>query len=185
MQDWMEMVESVTGQKMLAPESIPNIELYMDQILTLLDRELGGTKRNEEDKIMTKTMINNYSKEKLLPPSNKKKYSSHHILLLALIYELKQVLSIQDIHLLLGPMVNDEEALLHFYQVYMERQKEQRTLLKQQMQGETVDDLRTIAAALAARAVLETRLAERLLDAIDAEEKAMPAGLSEEEKKQD
>ena len=95
------------------------------------------------------------------------------------------MLSIQDIHLLLGPMVNDEEALLHFYQVYMERQKEQRTLLKQQMQEETVDDLRTIAAALSARAALEIRLAERLLDAIDAEEKASSAVSAEEEKKQD
>ena len=64
------------------PEDIPAIELYMDQITTFMDKQLTGNKRRPEDKILTKTMINNYSKNNLLPPSDKKKYSKDHIILL-------------------------------------------------------------------------------------------------------
>ena len=59
-----------------------------------------------EDKILTKTMINNYSKNALLPPSDKKKYSKDHIILLIYIYYLKNFLSINDIQNLLQPMTD-------------------------------------------------------------------------------
>ncbi len=86
------------------PEDIPTIELYMDQITTFMDKQLSGNKRHEEDKILTKTMINNYSKNDLLPPSDKKKYSKDHIILLIYIYYMKNFLSISDIEQLLKPM---------------------------------------------------------------------------------
>lgn len=88
----------------ILPEDIPSIELYMDQITTFMDEHLSGNKRFEDDKILTKTMINNYSKNNLLPPSNKKKYSKDHIILLIYIYYLKNFLSISDIQKLLQPM---------------------------------------------------------------------------------
>ncbi len=88
----------------ILPEDIPAIELYMDQVTTFMEKELRGNKRNEDDKILTKTMINNYSKNDLLPPSNKKKYSKDHIILLIYIYYLKNFLSISDIQSLLKPM---------------------------------------------------------------------------------
>ena len=89
------------------PEDIPAIELYMDQITTFMDKQLDGNKRNTEDKILTKTMINNYSKNDLLPPSDKKKYSKDHIILLIYIYYLKNFLSINDIRQLLAPMTEN------------------------------------------------------------------------------
>lgn len=89
------------------PEDIPTIELYMDQITTFMDKQLQGNKRHSDDKILTKTMINNYSKNDLLPPSNKKKYSKDHIILLIYIYYLKNFLSISDIQELLEPMTMD------------------------------------------------------------------------------
>lgn len=88
----------------ILPEDIPSIELYMDQVTTFMEKQLTGNKRNEDDKILTKTMINNYSKNNLLPPSNKKKYSKDHIILLIYIYYLKNFLSISDIQNLLKPM---------------------------------------------------------------------------------
>lgn len=88
------------------PEDIPAIELYMDQITTFMDKQLTGNKRRPEDKILTKTMINNYSKNNLLPPSDKKKYSKDHIILLIYIYYLKNFLSISDIQNLLAPMTD-------------------------------------------------------------------------------
>ena len=86
------------------PDDIPNIDLYMDQITTFMDTQLEHSKRYPDDKILTKTMINNYSKNHLLPPSDKKKYSKEHILLLIFIYYLKNILSIRDIDTLIDPL---------------------------------------------------------------------------------
>ncbi len=66
----------------IIPEDIPAIELYMDQVTTFMDQQLGKNKRSEEDKVLTKTMINNYRKDEILPPPVKKKYSKNHIILL-------------------------------------------------------------------------------------------------------
>ena len=90
----------------ISPEDIPSIELYMDQITTFMDKQLAGNKRQADDKILTKTMINNYSKNALLPPSDKKKYSKDHIILLIYIYYMKSFLSISDIQNLLSPMTD-------------------------------------------------------------------------------
>ena len=79
------------------PEDIPNIDLYMDQVTTFMDSQLATSKRHEDDKILTKTMINNYAKNDLLPPPEKKKYSKEHVLTLIFIYYFKSILSISDI----------------------------------------------------------------------------------------
>lgn len=84
-------------------DEIPNIDLYMDQVLSFVnDRTRYLTRNPKEDKIFTKTMINNYAKTKILPPPVKKKYSKEHILLLLLIYYFKGVLSVGDTGDLLG-----------------------------------------------------------------------------------
>lgn len=86
-------------------EDVPNIDLYMDQVTTFMDKNLRKTARYpEEDKVMTKTMINNYAKNHLLPPPIKKKYSKEHVLVLIFIYYYKGILSISDIQTLLGPV---------------------------------------------------------------------------------
>ena len=63
----------------IRPEEIPGIDLYMDQVTTFMDEHLKNTKRYPEDKVLTKTMINNYAKNNLLPPPVKKKYSKDHM----------------------------------------------------------------------------------------------------------
>ena len=100
-------IDEWTKLDYITPEDIPSIELYMDQITTFMDNKLSGTKRHEDDKILTKTMINNYSKNDLLPPSDKKKYSKDHIILLIYIYYMKNFLSISDINNLLSPMTEN------------------------------------------------------------------------------
>ena len=62
------------------------------------------SKRKEDDKLLTKTMINNYTKNDLLPPPVKKKYSKEHMLSLIFIFYLKNILSINDIHTVLQPL---------------------------------------------------------------------------------
>lgn len=88
---------------------IPKLDLYMDQVITLFETELKGLKRVDEDKILTKTMINNYTKDKLLMPGKNKKYSRNHIIMMILIYNLKQILSINDIKTLLNRIVKNSE----------------------------------------------------------------------------
>ena len=86
-------------------EDIPNIDLYMDQVTTFMESKLrNSTRKPDEDKILTKTMINNYAKNDLLPPPVKKKYSKEHILVLIFIYYFKGILSIGDIQKLLKPI---------------------------------------------------------------------------------
>ena len=101
------ILESLDRVRYIRPEDIPNIDLYMDQITTFMDSRLHSSARNPgEDKILTKTMINNYAKNNLLPPPVKKKYSKEHVLLLIFIYYYKGILSISDIQTLLGPVTD-------------------------------------------------------------------------------
>ena len=88
----------------IRPEDIPDIELYMDQVTTFMESQLAGSKRTKEDKIMTKTMINNYTKNKLLPPPERKKYSKDHMYMLIFIYYFKSIMTIADIREILTPM---------------------------------------------------------------------------------
>lgn len=88
----------------IKPNDIPNIDLYMDQVTTFMDEHLKACKRYEEDKMLTKTMINNYTKNNLLPPPDKKKYTKEHMLLLIFIYYMKSFLSISDIQSIFGPL---------------------------------------------------------------------------------
>ena len=78
----------------ILPKEVPEIELYMDQVTTFMEQKLKNNNRYEDDKTLTKTMINNYTKNHLLPPPVKKKYSKNHIYLLIYIYYLKNFLSI-------------------------------------------------------------------------------------------
>ena len=85
-------------------KDIPNIDLYMDQVTTFMDDHLGLFKRREDEKILTKTMINNYSKCDILPSTTRKKYTNEHMILLLFVYYFKNILSIPDIKALLDPV---------------------------------------------------------------------------------
>lgn len=98
------ILQSISRVDYIKPGDLPNIDLYMDQVTTFMEDQLASTKRHEDDKILTKTMINNYAKNKLLPPPEKKRYSKEHLLMLIFIYYFKNILSINDIQTLLTPI---------------------------------------------------------------------------------
>lgn len=133
----------------LATNRIPDIDLYMDQVIQLFENYLSYTKRNDEDKILTKTMINNYSKEKILLPTSNKKYSKEHIILMLLTYDLKQIMSISDIKKLFKPIVEgnskDEEFinLISLYNKYLMLKEKQREEEKKYIAAlvESVDEV--------------------------------------------
>ena len=105
-------------------KDIPNIDLYMDQVTTFMDKRLRSTTRNpKEDKILTKTMINNYAKNDLLPPPVKKKYTKDHMIMLIFIYYFKGILSISDIQAILGPLAErffHKDGTMNMQKIYDE-----------------------------------------------------------------
>lgn len=99
--------ESLDRIKYIKAEDIPDIDLYMDQVTTFMESHLRNTTRDPaSDKILTKTMINNYAKNDLIPPPFKKKYTKDHVLLLIFIYYYKGILSMSDIQELLEPITD-------------------------------------------------------------------------------
>ena len=84
---------------------LPTIDLYIDQLVSLLEQYLAGYIKNDnekDDKIITKTMINNYVKHSVIKPPINKKYNKEHIASLFVIFVLKQVYSINDIKKLIS-----------------------------------------------------------------------------------
>ena len=108
----------------IKPGEVPNINLYMDQVTTFMDEHLSDGKRHADDKILTKTMINNYTKNDLLPAPVKKKYSKNHIYILTFIYYFKNILSISDIQKLLNPLTenffDDDDKDIDLDHIYKE-----------------------------------------------------------------
>ena len=118
------IMDSMDRIEYIKAEDTPDIDLYMDQVTTFMDSRLKNTTRHpDEDKVLTKTMINNYAKNDLLPPPIKKKYSKEHVLLLIFIYYYKGLLSINDIQTLLSPITKDffgKEGQMDLAAVYEE-----------------------------------------------------------------
>ena len=190
----------------IKPEDIPDIDLYMDQVTTFMDGKLRSASRYpEEDKILTKTMINNYAKNKLLPPPVKKKYSKEHVLLLIFIYYYKNILSINDIQALLSPVSEHffqngkEFDLESIYREVFSMEKEQVEALKADVtekyrkSQETFQDapeeksefLRTFSfiCMLALDVYIEKLMIEKLVDEMTASENGADVQKGEVKKK--
>ena len=136
LQDLLAYVDSLTR---VHPSEIPGIDLYMDQVTTFMEEQLVSSKRYADDKILTKTMINNYAKNKLLPPPEKKRYSKEHVLMLIFIYYFKNILSINDIQTLLTPITQKyfksmtEKDMTYIYNEVFSMEKEQIESLKKDL----------------------------------------------------
>lgn len=134
------IIDSLSGLEYVKLDEIPNIDLYMDQVTTLMDKKLRAVTRYPEgDKILTKTMINNYAKNELLPPPVKKKYSKEHVLVLIFIYYFKSILSISDIQTLLRPITDKyfgnggEFGLKEIYEEVFRMEPDEIDVLKKDM----------------------------------------------------
>lgn len=167
-------------------DDIPNIDLYMDQVTTFMNKGLAQYKRFEQDKILTKTMINNYTKAKIFPPPVKKKYSRAHLMLLIMIYHLKSILSIKDIGVLFQSALAETDPEIQAQQIetiykgFVALQKSTNAYLTDAAEGKPDvsfygkdivadcqdEELRRIllVLALTIRANTEKQLAESVLD---------------------
>lgn len=122
-----EIIEDMAFHNQVLPEDIPKIDLYIDQVIQLFESSFAESKRHPDEKILTKTMINNYAKGKLFYPVQNKKYSRNHVMLISLIYQMKSALSINDVKLVLNG-INEKAAqkeldLAEFYQSYLNLQQ--------------------------------------------------------------
>jgi len=118
-----EILEQLGLETNLSVDEIPNIDLYMDQVIQLFENKFADSKRNAEEKVLTKTMINNYAKGKLIFPIKNKKYSKEHLILMSLIYQLKGALSINDIQVTLDGLnkriIKEDIEIDSFYNSYL------------------------------------------------------------------
>ena len=154
-------------------DKIPEIDLYMDQLTTFTEDKLKTYKRRDDDKILTKTMINNYSKDKLIPPSTNKKYSRAHMALILMVYHLKGSMAITDIGTLVGKLRNEDCSFEALYSVFTEIQQMENERLENEVAtkidslGKLVekDELPILAIiSLIIDANAKRRAAEKILD---------------------
>ena len=111
LQSWEEQLRSYDLPEW---DSLPEFELYMDQVILLLSRYLNFFSQGDEEKIITPSIVNNYVRMKVMPAPNKKRYNRIHIAYLLMICTLKQSLSIAAIQRLL-PLELDEEQVRSQY----------------------------------------------------------------------
>lgn len=114
-----EIVNKTANKTDLKSQDIPSLDLYMDQIMTLFENNLKDNKRYEDDKILTKTMINNYSKAGVIKPVKGKKYTKEQIIGMLLIYNLKNTITIQEIKEILTPIYETDESLEDIYDCFI------------------------------------------------------------------
>lgn len=136
----------------MRPQDIPELDLYMDQIITLFSRFSHG---EGEEHRLTKTMINNYSKARVLPPIKGKKYPREHVLRILLICLLKQTLSINEVGRLLSslsaPKQQDmAQELAQRYQAHLDTMQQQQETLTEQLEAliPTDDDPNSVLTAI-------------------------------------
>lgn len=118
-------INSQRSSKNISLDDFPEIDLYMDQVMQVFENKLSYTKRNDDDKVLTKTMINNYAKGNLLMKIKNKKYTKNHLILMSLIYNLKGALSLTDIKTVLTPIIDSFEKeqdypLYDLYQSFLD-----------------------------------------------------------------
>lgn len=146
------LLQQQIGTGILEPARLPELGLYVDQAASLLNRQLIGENKDQKEEGITKSMVNNYTKHRLLPRPKNKKYSSDHLILMTYVLQLKGILSMQDIQLLIKPLVENQESpyedkidLEELYRITGELQRKEQTYLL----AETIKDMEQIKGSLA------------------------------------
>lgn len=167
------LVEKESQKSSITSKDIPDLDLYMDQIMTLFEIHLANHKKNEDDKLLTKTMINNYSKAKVITPVKGKKYTKEQIIQMLIIYQLKNNLSIQEIKDLLTPIYENNDDLSNLYDHFIDikhslnfqlQKMIQKIMDDYQLKIENYQDLFLLVAILSSLSHSLTNIAEMLIE---------------------
>ena len=167
--------QEVVSESDILASQVPSIPLYMDQVLMMMDQMLKDNKRNEDDKIMTKTMINNYSKEKIVRPIKGKTYPKEQLLQILMIYRMKSTLTLQEMKQVMQTMYLDEqldeEGFMRCYERMLNfKEKTKNTLpewisnaLEDELVGNKEDDLVTLLCLCVVSEQMQ-KIAHKLID---------------------
>ena len=117
--------------------AIPDLGLYMDQVIVLLEQYLRfiPTPAGAKEHIVTSATINNYVRLKIMPAPVKRKYHRVHIAYLVMILTMKQSLSISDVQKVIPPMDSSEDEVLSVYEDYSEKFRRLALFFNQQVQS--------------------------------------------------
>ncbi|HHX59741.1 MAG TPA: DUF1836 domain-containing protein [Epulopiscium sp.] len=170
----LDLLKEIGNQEEIQISDIPMLDLYMDQVITLFENKLEKGKRSEKDKLLTKTMINNYVKDQILMPAKNKRYTPEHLIMMAFIYHLKQTLSINDIKILFTETIYKEEIdLFALYNRFLDVKKQEQRQIEKEVQQKIealhIDqsqeiDIMMMVLSLVSSANTQKRLAEKLID---------------------
>ena len=165
----------VVNESDVLSHQVPSIPLYMDQVLLMMDQMLSDNKRNVDDKIITKTMINNYSKEKIINPIKGKTYSKEQLLQILMVYRMKNTLTMQEMKQVMQTMYIDEnlgeEGFARCYQRMLSFKEKEKdllpdaiaSLLEEELVGNKEDDLVTLLCLCVVCEQMQ-KIAHKLLD---------------------
>ena len=163
LQDWLGGMEHFDLPEW---DSLPQLDLYMDQVMILLKQYLAPLHRGEEEKAITASIINNYVRMKVMPAPVKKKYSRVHLACLIMICVLKQSLSISCIQRIL-PSDYSEESVRRLYDDFVRQYRTvQKIFVRQAQSGELpffADGSTSVITSCAIISTLSTGLSEFLL----------------------
>jgi len=156
-------------------DALPDIGLYMDQVINYLERQIGSLFPPNKEGAITSSMINNYVKAHIIPRAQSKKYSQEHIALLLAAFVLKKALTTQDMGVLLTKGTDSaiDDPYRSFYEHYRSTllecgktvAQEIRTTLEEEPFGG--DSLRPLALKLAVEASIRSLAAEMLLTLLE------------------
>jgi hypothetical protein len=162
-------------------DRLPDIELYMDQVITFLNRNMEIYRKDPQERIVTPSMINNYAKDHVIPRAEAKKYSKEHIALIIAVCSLKKVLSMPDLSIMLRDFTGEENAdVAAFYEKFRSYQQtairettdrvaEFLSAVSVEFENEHQEMLRMndLALQLAVYSQISCILSEQILSAID------------------
>ena len=117
MEDLTELRQRLRTQRPVPWEQLPDVALYMDQVLSYMDRQVI---RFDEDDGLTSAMVNNYTKSGLVPRAAGKKYNREHLAYLTAICVLKRVMSTRDMDLLIKQELQGERSVADGYAAFCE-----------------------------------------------------------------
>ncbi|MDD2216989.1 MAG: DUF1836 domain-containing protein [Eubacteriales bacterium] len=102
-----EFIEKISNMRPSEWENLPDIQLYMDQVLLYMERQHIGLSLGEE---LTSAMVNNYIKKGLLPRAKGKRYEREHLAYLTMICLFKQILSVSATDNLLKLLIENTDT---------------------------------------------------------------------------
>jgi len=142
MTDINETIELCLNKNYLLPSELPSIDLYIDQVTTLISQRYQNNSFPANDKPLTKMMVNNYSKAGLIKPIKGKKYTREQIIQMLVICSMKGVLSLGEIKDVLDGLYSDqsfdEKAFSACYEQAVSAQQKSRGELTEFL-AETLD----------------------------------------------